>query len=98
MKLIKLLAMVSILLIAGCSTTVPVAARFPDAPILLLEKCPQLKTIEGDTVSIIDFTKTVTLNYTTYYIILKVDCKCLRWFWSNLFRLNRCCVIVSKII
>jgi len=67
MKLIKLLAMVSILLIAGCSTTVPVAARFPDAPILLLEKCPQLKTIEGDTVSIIDFTKTVTLNYTTYY-------------------------------
>jgi len=67
MKLIKLLAMVSILLIAGCSTTVPVAARFPDAPILLLEKCPQLKTIEGESVSIIDFTKTVTLNYTTYY-------------------------------
>ena len=59
--------MVSILLIAGCSTTVPVAARFPDAPILLLEKCPQLKTIEGESVSIIDFTKTVTLNYTTYY-------------------------------
>lgn len=67
MKLIKLLVMVSILLIAGCSTTVPVAARFPDAPILLLEKCPQLKTIEGESVSIIDFTKTVTLNYTTYY-------------------------------
>ena len=32
-----------------------------------MEKCPQLKTIEGDSVSIIDFTKTVTLNYTTYY-------------------------------
>jgi len=67
MKLIKLLATTSILLITGCSTTVPVTARFPDAPILILEKCPQLKTIEGESVSIIDFTKTVTLNYTTYY-------------------------------
>jgi hypothetical protein len=67
MKLIKLFAVASILLITGCSTTVPVTARFPDAPILILEKCPQLKTIEGESVSIIDFTKTVTLNYTTYY-------------------------------
>ena len=67
MKLIKLLAIASILLITGCSTTVPVTVRFPDAPILILEKCPQLKTIEGDTVSIVDFTKTVTINYTTYY-------------------------------
>ena len=67
MKLIKLLAIASILLITGCSTTVPVTARFPDAPILILEKCPQLKTIEGESVSIINFTKTVTLNYTTYY-------------------------------
>jgi hypothetical protein len=67
MKLIKLLAIASILLITGCSTTVPVTVRFPDAPVLILEKCPQLKTIEGESVSIIDFTKTVTLNYTTYY-------------------------------
>ncbi len=71
MRLIKLfvLAIFIILafLITGCSTTVPVTARFPDAPILILEKCPQLKTIEGESVSIIDFTKTVTLNYTTYY-------------------------------
>ena len=67
MKLIKLLAIASILLITGCATTVPVTVKFPDAPTLILEKCPQLKTIEGDTVSIIDFTKTVTLNYTTYY-------------------------------
>ena len=67
MKLIKLLAIASILLITGCATTVPVTVKFPDAPTLILEKCPQLKTIEGNTVSIIDFTKTVTLNYTTYY-------------------------------
>jgi hypothetical protein len=67
MKLIKLLVIASILLITGCATTVPVTAKFPDAPILILEKCPQLKKIDGENVSIVDFTKTVTLNYTTYY-------------------------------
>ena len=67
MNLIKLFAIASILLITGCSTTVPVTARFPDAPALILNKCPQLITIKGETVSIVDFTKTVTLNYTTYY-------------------------------
>ena len=67
MKLIKLLVISSILLITGCATTVPVTAKFPDAPALILEKCPQLKKIDGENVSIVDFTKTVTLNYTTYY-------------------------------
>jgi hypothetical protein len=55
------------LFLTACSTTVPVTAKFPDVPILILEKCPQLKKIDGENVSIVDFTKTVTLNYTTYY-------------------------------
>jgi len=32
-----------------------------------MEKCPPLKTIEGENISIIDFTKTVTANYTLYH-------------------------------
>jgi hypothetical protein len=71
MNLIKLFILAIFIIFAflltGCSTPVPITPRFPDAPILILEKCPQLKTIEGETVSIVDFTKTVTLNYTTYY-------------------------------
>ena len=71
MRLIKLfvLALFIILafLVTGCSTTVPVTAKFPSVPPILLEKCPQLKTIDGEKVSIIDYTKTVTINYTTYY-------------------------------
>lgn len=70
MNLIKLFFLVIFIILAflmtGC-TTVPVTAKFPDAPTLILEKCPPLKTIEGESVSIIDFTKTVTLNYTAYY-------------------------------
>ena len=54
-------------LITGCSTAVPVSQHFPDAPDMLKEKCPELKTIQGEKVSIVDFTKTVSENYTTYY-------------------------------
>lgn len=71
MNLIKLFALVIFIVLAflmtGCSTTVPVTVKFPSAPELMLNKCPKLKTIEVDTVSIIDFTKTVTLNYTSYH-------------------------------
>ena len=66
MNLIKLFALTIFIILAflitGCSTTVPVTAKFPTAPELILEKCPKLKTIEGDTVNIIDFTKTIKLS------------------------------------
>ena len=55
------------IMFAGCSTTVPVVAKFPNVPENLMQKCPQLKTIDTDKPSIIDVTKTVTANYTTYH-------------------------------
>lgn len=60
-----LLCLVSLL--AACSTAVPLTRDFPEAPAMLKEKCPLLKTIEGERVSIVDFTKTVSENYTTYH-------------------------------
>lgn len=62
---IALLGLVSLL--AACSTAVPVTQSFPDAPAILMEKCPELKIIQGEKISIVDFTKTVSENYTTYY-------------------------------
>lgn len=51
---------------SGCSTVVPVVARFPEAPRLGLGSCPQLQTVtEG--VKLSELTKTVTINYSTYY-------------------------------
>lgn len=55
-----------ILAITGCSTTVPVTARFPDAPRLGLGTCPQLKTV-SEGVKLSELTNTVTINYSTYY-------------------------------
>jgi hypothetical protein len=62
---IALLGIVSLL--AACSTAVPLTPGFPEAPAMLKEKCPELKIILGEKVSIVDFTKTVSENYTTYY-------------------------------
>jgi hypothetical protein len=60
------LVIMVILAITGCSTTVPVTAKFPDAPKLGLGECPQLQTVpEG--VKLSELTNTVTINYSTYY-------------------------------
>jgi hypothetical protein len=64
----KILLLFPLLILAGCSTTVPVTVKFPEAPKVLLDKCPPLQTIDKqENVSIIDITKNVTANYTTYY-------------------------------
>jgi hypothetical protein len=54
------------LVLAGCSTTVPVTMKFPEVPDKLLQKCPQLQKL-GEDVKLSDVSKTVTINYTTYY-------------------------------
>lgn len=65
MKLVKYLIL-STSILAGC-TTVPVVAKFPQVPESLLAKCPALTTIPSNDTSIVDLTKIVTQNYTTYY-------------------------------
>ena len=55
-----------VLILTGCSTTVPVTAKFPDVPERLLAKCPQLEKLENEA-KLSDISKTVTNNYTTYY-------------------------------
>lgn len=52
--------------LAGCSTTVPVAQKFPEVPQRLLVKCPQLEKLK-DEAQLSDVAKTVTINYSTYY-------------------------------
>ena len=62
---IVLLGLISLL--AACSTAVPLTQSFPEAPAMLKEKCSPLKLIEGEKTTIIEFTKTVSENYTTYH-------------------------------
>ena len=53
-------------MLVGCSTTVPVTAKFPEIPDRLMQKCPQLEKL-GEEAKLSDISKTVTVNYTTYY-------------------------------
>lgn len=63
----SLALLVGALFLVGCSTPVPVKQKWPDVVTELQEKCPQLKTIEGEKVAITDLLKVVIENYTTYY-------------------------------
>jgi hypothetical protein len=63
----------SFLGLVGCSTTVPVSAKFPETPKHIMQTCPQLESL-SDEAKLSDVAKTVTINYTQYYsCAIKVD-------------------------
>jgi hypothetical protein len=71
MHFVKLFLLVVFVILAflstGCSTVVPVTAKFPDAPgTVAMTPCPQLQKLQEDA-KLSDITKTVTVNYGTYY-------------------------------
>jgi hypothetical protein len=63
-----------LLLMVGCSTTVPVTMKFPEAPgTVVMTPCPQLEKVQDDA-KLSDITKTITVNYGTYYeCAVKID-------------------------
>lgn len=63
---INTLLILSLLALTGCSTTVPIAAKFPGVPTELMVKCPPLQKLDGEP-KISDITKTITANYNMYY-------------------------------
>lgn len=67
------LLVIPLLMLTGCATSVPVKMNFPEAPTVLMEKCPELKALSEDA-KLSDVAKTVAINYTTYYeCALKVE-------------------------
>lgn len=71
-----------LLLLSGCSTVVPVTAKFPERP-KYTEACPQLDTVP-DNVKLSGLTTTVTKNYSTYYeCAVKVDT------WNEWYEINK---------
>jgi hypothetical protein len=63
-----------VLAITGCSTVVPVTAKFPEPPgRLATQRCPDLQKLKDDA-RLSDVSKTVAVNYSTYYeCALKAD-------------------------
>jgi hypothetical protein len=69
--------------LTACSTTVPVTAKFPDVPVSLLNKCPQLEKLKEDA-KLSDISKTVAINYTTYY-----ECAVKNDAWVEWYRIQK---------
>ena len=63
----KLLVLALAVFLSGCSIFLPVEKEFPVAPQVLLERCPDLMTIDDGKNSLRDMLKTVIQNYATYY-------------------------------
>lgn len=67
-----LILLVLALQLTGCSTVVPVTAKFPEPPNAT-SACPKLDTVPAD-VKLSGLTDTVTRNYSAYYeCAVKVD-------------------------
>jgi hypothetical protein len=63
----KYALLLTAVLLTGCSTVVPVTAKFPEPPGRnAQERCPQLQKLKDDP-ALSDVARTVTINYGTYY-------------------------------
>lgn len=68
-----------LLLLAGCSTTVPVTAKFPEPPKFASQACPQLEKL-NDGAKLSDVAATVTINYSTYYECAVKNDSWIEWY------------------
>jgi hypothetical protein len=75
----KYLTILFVVLLTGCSTTVPVVAKFPEVPQHLLVKCPQLNKVNDDA-KLSDIAKTITGNYTEYYSCAVKNDAWIEWY------------------
>lgn len=65
----KLLAVILIATLSGCSILVPVKPKFPEPVPELVERCRELQQVQvtGNPVAITDMLKTIVNNYSLYY-------------------------------
>ena len=72
------------LLLSGCSTVVPVTARFPEPPGKgAMTACPDLQKLNNGA-RLSDVANTVTVNYSTYY-----ECAVKADAWQEWYRIQK---------
>ena len=78
------LVIMLILAVSGCSTAVPVTARFPEPPGKgATTACPALQKL-NDGARLSDVANTVTVNYSTYY-----ECAVKTDAWQEWYRIQK---------
>jgi hypothetical protein len=74
--------LILIVLLTGCTTTVPVTQKFPEAPKPLLEHCKQLK-LAPTNVQLSELTKIVVENYMEYHICSGNNSAWIEWYTTQ---------------
>lgn len=69
-------------LITGCSTTVPVTAKFPEAPKYSMEKCSPLQKID-DSAKLSGVADVVTSNYKTFHECAVKNDAWIEWYQTQ---------------
>lgn len=64
--LVGIFVMIIVASCAGCSTVVPVTAKFPDAPVSASERCSELQEVAKDA-KLSELATVVSNNYRLYY-------------------------------
>lgn len=80
---VLIVCLLLITVLTGCSTTVPVTAKFPEPPGRgAMTACPDLQKLSTDP-KLSDVAKIVTMNYTAYYeCAVKADAW-IEWYHSQ---------------
>ncbi len=80
----RYLLVITALLLSAC-TTPPVIPKFPEAPVKsgAMEKCPDLNKLQ-DGAKLSDVSKTITINYSTYY-----ECAIKSDIWIEWYQINK---------
>ena len=63
----KIIVVLVAALLVGCTTPTPVGHSLPEPPVIIIERCPALKTLKDDETRLSEFVKTVTENYILYH-------------------------------
>lgn len=78
----KILFILPLLFLVGCSVTVPVKQKFPEVPSELVTPCPELQQVKP-TEKLSDVLQVVTKNYSQYHECqIKVDAW-IQWYNSQ---------------
>jgi hypothetical protein len=80
----KLVVLAISLALTACSTLVPVSMTFPEAPGRQAQvACPNLQKLKDDAL-LSDVSKTITINYSTYY-----ECAVKTDAWIEWYQIQR---------
>lgn len=81
---IAIITLFMLAMCSGCSTAVPVTARFPDPPgKLATQSCSELQKLKDDA-RLSDVSRTITVNYSSYY-----ECAVKTDAWIEWYKIQR---------